>query len=75
MHAVIAEYYVHALIFENYYAYHCVTLTHTAGEDNMDVLTYRNHYQITSMYVHNNNILKIVDRKDKLPNYFLFING
>ena len=38
-YALIFEYYVHALIFENYYARHCVT-----ADENIYwyVLTYRN---------------------------------
>ena len=43
MHALICEYYVHALIFENYYAYHGVTQDIYSGENNnnMTILTYR----------------------------------
>ena len=51
---LIFEYYVHALIFENFHALYCVTQAYTshdctAGENNIDmtVLTYSDH--ITSI--------------------------
>ena len=42
MHALIFEYQVHSLIFENYYAYHGYK-TYNSGENNnnMTILTYR----------------------------------
>ena len=68
MHALIFEYYVHALIFENYYAYHSVTHTYTAGEKNiyMQMLTYRPVYNKIIVYVHNNFKKYYVDRKTTL---------